>query len=125
MQCRQPLTREPPASDTVSRKGSKPETAETRQRLGSREPGPRLADAHKQKNPLTLESEDLDFLARIGLRVIDPDLKHGKTLLEFFSTCPCAILGCKFGFQSAIHFERVTRGRQFTIGCNHFIPIVQ
>jgi hypothetical protein len=35
----------------------------------------------KQKNPLRLESEDLDFLARVRLRVIDPDLKHGKALL--------------------------------------------
>lgn len=34
--------------------------------------------ARKRKKPPMLE---LDFLARIRLRVIDPDLKHGKTLL--------------------------------------------
>jgi len=35
----------------------------------------------RNKEPPRLESEDLDFLARIRLRVIDPDLKHGKTFL--------------------------------------------
>ncbi|MBR1160606.1 hypothetical protein [Bradyrhizobium elkanii] len=69
--------------------------------------------------------EDLDFLARMRLRVIDPDLKHWETLLQLFSTCPGAVSGCKFGFEPAIHFKRVTRGRQFTGGSNHFIPIVQ
>ena len=33
------------------------------------------------RTPPSLQSEDLDFLARIRLRVIDADLKHGKTLL--------------------------------------------
>jgi hypothetical protein len=62
----------------------------------------RKPHAHEQKNPLRLESEDLDFLARVRLRVIDPDLKHGKALLQLFSTRPCAGSGCKFGLPSGV-----------------------
>ncbi len=83
------------------------------------------ACAQKQKDPLRLESEDLDFLARIRLHVIDPDLKHEKTLLEFFSTCPGTVSGSKFGFEAAVYFKRVTGSRQFTGGCNNFFPFVQ
>ena len=72
----------------------------------------RKPHAHKQ---IRLDSQDLDFLASIRLRVIDPDLKHGKTFLQFFSTCPGPVFGCKFGFESAVHFKGVTRGRQFTV----------
>jgi hypothetical protein len=32
----------------------------------------------------------------------------GKTLLQLFRTCPGPILGRKFGFESAIDFERET-----------------
>ena len=51
---------------------------ETRERLGSREPGAAVAACAQAENPLRLEWEDLNFLARVRLRVIDPDLKHGK-----------------------------------------------
>src|SRR5687767_12848485 len=78
--CRRPLTREPPASDTVSRKGSTPHGRDASAARFTRARSAASGRA-KQKNPPRLESEDLDFLARIGLRVIDPDLKHGKTLL--------------------------------------------
>ena len=105
------------------REGSKPDGRDA-ERLGSREPD--AAEAARAKEAAQrLESEELDFLARIRLRVIDPDLKHGKTFLELFSTCPGAVSGCKFGLQSAVHFKRVTRGRQFTGSSNHIIPIVQ
>ena len=50
----------------------------------------------------------LDLFPRLGLCVIDPHLKHGKTLLQLFRTCPGPILGRKFGFESAIDFERET-----------------
>lgn len=79
---------------------------------------------HARKRKIR-QPEDLDFLARIRLRVVDPDLKHWKTFLWLFSTCSGAVSSCKFGFESAAHFKRVTRGWQFTGGCNHFIPIVQ
>jgi len=96
--------------------------AETQSGSVHESPVRRKPHARKRENQ---QSEDLNFLALMRLRVIDPDLKHGKTPLEFFSTCPGAVSGCKFGFEPAIHLKRVTRGRQFTGSCNHFIPIVQ
>lgn len=92
-------------------------------RLGSREPD--AAEAARALAEESAKAWDLDFLARIRLRVIDPDLKHGKTLLQFFATCPGAVSGCKFGFEPAVYFKGITRGRQFTGGCNHFSPIMQ
>lgn len=99
--------------------------AETQSGSVYESPMRRKPHARQRKDPLRFESDDLDFLARIRLRVVDPDLKHWKTLLQFFATCPGAVSGCKFGFEPAVHFKRVTRGRQFTGGCNHFIPIVR
>src|SRR5215218_7273036 len=107
---------------TLYRARDRSRTAETRRRLGSREPDAAQAACAQAKEYDRLESQDLDFLARISLRVIDPDLKHGKTLLELFSTWPGTVSGSKFGFESAVYFKRETRGRQFTVGCNHFFP---
>ena len=81
------------------REGSKPH-AETQSGSVHESPVRRTPHARKRKNPRRLESEDLNFLARIRLRVIDPDLKHGKTLLWFYSTCPGVFL-VAFGSGSA------------------------
>ena len=62
------------------REGSKPDGRDAK-RLGSQEPDAAEPHARKRKNSAKARAEDLDFLARIRLRVIDPDLKHGKTLL--------------------------------------------
>lgn len=69
--------------------------------------------------------EELDFLARIGLRVIDPDLKHGKTLLEFLCAGLGAVSGRKFALLLTIHLKRETRSRRLCSGCNHLISIVR
>ncbi|MGY4430941.1 hypothetical protein ACVWWO_003418 [Bradyrhizobium sp. F1.13.1] len=50
-------------------------------RLGSRSRCGGSRTRASGRTPLRLQSEDLDFLARTRLRVIDPDLKHGKMLL--------------------------------------------
>jgi hypothetical protein len=47
--------------------------------------------ARKRKDPLRFESEYLNFLARIRLRIVDSNLKHWETLLQLFSTCPGAV----------------------------------
>ena len=95
--------------------------AETQSGSVHKSPMRRKPHARKRKNSLV---DDLDFLARIRLRVIDPDLKHREALLQLFSTGSGAIPGDKFGFESAVHLKRVTRGGQFRVGSNHFIPIV-
>src|SRR5262249_9071524 len=51
-------------------------------RLGSREHG--AAQAARAQAEEFANRGNLHFLARIRLRVIDPDLKHGKTLLQFW-----------------------------------------
>jgi hypothetical protein len=81
--------------------------------------------ARKRKDPLRFESEYLNFLTRIRLRIVDSNLKHWETLLQLFSTCPGAVPSGKLGFQSAIHFKRVAGSWQFTGGCNHVVPIKQ
>ena len=57
---------------------------------------------------LASDSRQLDFLASLCLRVIDPDSERGKPLLELFRAYFGTILGCKFGLESAIDFERIT-----------------
>ena len=52
--------------------------AETQSGSVHESPVRRKPYARKRENQ---QSEDLNFLARIRLRVIDPDLKHGKTFL--------------------------------------------
>ncbi|BAC46870.1 bll1605 [Bradyrhizobium diazoefficiens USDA 110] len=114
----------PPAGSSAS------PSARDRRRTAAETQGSSVHESPVRRKPHTRigkirQSADLDVLARLRLRVIDPDLKHGKALLEFFSACPGAVSGCKFGLESAIHFKCVTRGRQFTGCCKHFIPIVQ
>jgi len=63
------------------REGSKPDGRDAK-RLGSREPDAAKPHARASgRTPLRLDPVDLDFLARMRLRVVDPDLKHRKTLL--------------------------------------------
>jgi hypothetical protein len=54
-------------------------TAETQSGSVHESPMRRKPHARKRKT-LRLKSGNLDFLARMRLRVVDPDLKHGKTL---------------------------------------------
>ena len=41
--------------------------------------------------------------SRVFVCVSYPDLKHRRTLLQFFSTCPSTFPNAKFGFQAAIN----------------------
>lgn len=58
----------------------------------------------------------LDFLSPLCQSVVNPHLKHGKALLQFLRSCPSPIAGRKFGFDSAVDFERKTRSRKLTNG---------
>ncbi len=80
--------------------------------------------ARKQKFSEDRGSGKLDLLSSLGFGVIDSNLKPWKTHLQLYSTCPGAVPGGKFSFQSAVHFKRVTRSWQLTSGCNHVVPIV-
>jgi hypothetical protein len=73
-------------------------TAETPRGSVHESPVRRQPHAHKRRSSEDLSSGNLDFFASVCPRVIDPDLKHWKTLLQFFSTGPGAFPGGKFGF---------------------------
>lgn len=59
-----------------------PQAARPRRRSGSVQASPMRAEPHAREWK-TRFSEGLAFLAPVGLRVIDPDLKHGKRFLGF------------------------------------------
>jgi len=70
----------------------------------------RQPHAQKTKSAGNSRSLKLDFLSTLCHSVINPHLKHGKRF--FNSSAPAqARPGRKFGFESAVDLERVTRSR--------------
>ncbi len=91
----------------IKRAGSKP-LAETLRGSVHESPVRRLPHARKKRFNRSLSSWKLDLLSSLCLRVINSDLERGKALLQLFRTRSGSVSGRKFGFQSAINFERVT-----------------
>jgi len=83
---------------------------------------PGAAHAHQSGANRGLSSWKLDLFPGLCLRVIDSDAEHGKTLLQLLGTRPSPVSCRKFGFQSAIYFERITRSRQFMGKSDHLVP---
>jgi hypothetical protein len=93
-------------------KGSKPDGRDAA-RLGSRA---RCGDSRMRRTKSAGNScswKKLDFLSTLCQSVINPHLMHGKR--SFNSSAPAqARPGRKFGFESAVDFERATRSRYLT-----------
>ena len=70
----------------------------------------RLPHAQKRRSSENLSSGNPHFLVSVCLRVIDLDLKHRKTLLQFFSTCSSTFPSGKFGLQASINWRIAEQG---------------
>jgi hypothetical protein len=64
------------------------------------------------------------IVSRLGGGVVDADLKHRKTALQFDRALFCAFLGAELGFQSSIDFEGKTGFWQFDRSAGHSESIV-
>ena len=85
-------------------------------RLGSREPGAAVAARAQTEKQRRLSSGNLDLLPNFCQRVIDSNLKHWETFLQFFSTCPGAVPRRKFAPPSAILAALRKRNGQTVVG---------
>ena len=63
-------------------------------------------------------------MSRLGGGVVDADLKHRKTALQFDRAVLCAFLGAELGLQSTIDFEGKTRFGRFDRSAGHSESIV-
>src|ERR1700722_13374686 len=59
-----------------------------------------------------------------GTGVVDADLKHRKTALQFDRAMLCAFFGAELGLKSSIDFEGKTGFRQFDRSAGHSESIV-
>ena len=59
------------------------------------------------------------IVSRLGAGVVDADLKHRKTALQFDRAVLCAFFGAELGLKSSIDFEGKTGFRRFDRSAGH------
>jgi hypothetical protein len=82
---------------------------------------PKPHDRHLRDQPSALSRE---IVSRLGAGVVDADLKHRKTALQFDRALLCAFFGAELGLKSSIDFEGKTGFRQFDRSAWHWESIV-
>jgi hypothetical protein len=73
---------------------------------------------------LVLPQLDRQIVSRLGGGIVDADLKHRKTALQFDRTLLGTFLGAELGLQATIDFESETVFGQFNRSDGHSETVV-